>query len=1304
MTLTDNQLSLIKLYIASFNRAPEKNGLDYWTKQMAAGQSLSSIVSTIFSLDVVKAIYPDVLPDDAFLAQIYINVFNKLPDSDGLAYWMERLAMGATRSWLAMEMINAGLGVPDGTPGKAFITNRYAAAQYAVNTQLDQNASFNVNTLKSAMATVSDDPATVTSANALINAINTGGLDGPMNPMTVTGATNGYINAAAKAAGISVTVDLTGTNSVAGNTLLFLVNDALFPTSITYNLTAADIKANKATVKFPLTANWGVDGTKILTVKVADVAANHISPAGGSATVVLDVTAPSAPTQPIATSIANQAANGISAAQKAAGVSVVVNLIGTGAAVGDTVQLLLGGSAFSTPVTTVLTNNDITACTATLTIPGASLGTDGVKTLTARITDAAGNAGTAGGTLNINLDTVAPTLSTTSPADNATAVAASGSIVMTFSENVAAGIGNIVISNGAGDTRTIAVDDATQVSFSAKTVTIKPTQPLLPNTGYNVQMAAGVVTDTSGNPYAGISNATILNFTTSALPAYTVAQATTALATDPSAQFTLADTAANLAADAATNSGAGTVTTGRNISFTSAPTIAQLAAVDAATTGTLTYTSVSDTASNLFTNAGGYVKAGTNVTVTDPATIAQLAAIDAANTTGTLTYTAGVTDTAANLLANAGGYVKALANVIVTDAATIAQLTSLDSTNTTGTLTYAAGVTDTAANLRTDALLNAGAGKYVTNHNVTFTTAASIAQLTAVDAATTGTLTYANGVTDTAVNLNADAGTNAGAGTYVTGHDVTFTDAATIAQLTAVDAATTGTLTYAAITDNAANLFANAGGYVKAGTNVTVTDPATIAQLTAIDATNTTGTLTYTAGVTDTAANLSANAGGYVKAGTNVAVTDPATIAQLAAIDAANTTGTLTYTAGVTDTAANLLTNAGGYVKALANVIVTDAATIAQLTSLDSTNTTGTLTYAAGVTDTAANLRTDALLNAGAGKYVTNHNVTFTTAASIAQLTAVDAATTGTLTYANGVTDTAVNLNADAGTNAGAGTYVTGHDVTFTDAATIAQLTAVDAATTGTLTYAAITDNAANLFANAGGYVKAGTNVTVTTVATIAQLVAIDTANTSGTLSYASGIADAYAGYTGTGQVISLINAAPAGTVTFTNSGVETALDVSGLTLGVTIVGNAQDETLIGGSGADKITGGAGQDTMTGSGGADTFKFATGDTTGMTATADSITDLAVGDKIDLTALTNTINGVFVKSAKATVLSGNAVAVGLAGLNDTKYDAYIATVSGNDYLVCETAADGSATQIVLIGATAPGTLANWTFTTNVITVA
>ncbi|AMO25299.1 hypothetical protein UC35_06740 [Ramlibacter tataouinensis] len=115
-----------------------------------------------------------------------------------------------------------------------------------------------------------------------------------------------------------------------------------------------------------------------------------------------------------------------------------------------------------------------------------------------------------------SLDSTPPTLVSTSPVDNATGITSSR-ILLNFNERVVAGSGNIIISNGT-DTRTIAVGDATQVSFSGNTANINPGADLLKGTTYSVTLASGVIRDAAGNPFAGITSTTTLNFATAAAP------------------------------------------------------------------------------------------------------------------------------------------------------------------------------------------------------------------------------------------------------------------------------------------------------------------------------------------------------------------------------------------------------------------------------------------------------------------------------------------------------------------------------------------------------------------------------------------------------------------------------------------------------------------------------------------------------------------------------------------------------------------------------------------------------------------
>lgn len=151
---------------------------------------------------------------------------------------------------------------------------------------------------------------------------------------------------------------------------------------------------------------------------------------------------------------------------------------------------------------------------------GATLNAaDEIRILPARVHDMAGNPAANAVSFVLPVlrdtsppsDTTAPMLSTSSPLDGVIGVAAATNIVLTFSEPVVAGSGNIVISDGS-DTRTISVLDTNQVTISGNTVTINPTFDLLSSGAYSVQIPSGVLRDAAGNPYAGIADTTTLNF------------------------------------------------------------------------------------------------------------------------------------------------------------------------------------------------------------------------------------------------------------------------------------------------------------------------------------------------------------------------------------------------------------------------------------------------------------------------------------------------------------------------------------------------------------------------------------------------------------------------------------------------------------------------------------------------------------------------------------------------------------------------------------------------------------------------
>jgi len=220
----------------------------------------------------------------------------------------------------------------------------------------------------------------------------------PAKPTTKpSGLSDLFINSTESATGFNITVSLAGTNAVAGDTVELLLNEQSFTTPLTKVLSATNVTNGYVTLKVAANS-LGDDGQKSLYSRVTDAAGND-GPLSDPYTFTLDTSAPTAPSAPTIAVLSSDSE--INAVQAAKGFDVTVQLAtGTGVT-GSTVELYLNGAAFEVPVKTTLTEN---ATSVTLNIPADSLGEQGDKSLTALITDKAGNTSSASTALEFSLD------------------------------------------------------------------------------------------------------------------------------------------------------------------------------------------------------------------------------------------------------------------------------------------------------------------------------------------------------------------------------------------------------------------------------------------------------------------------------------------------------------------------------------------------------------------------------------------------------------------------------------------------------------------------------------------------------------------------------------------------------------------------------------------------------------------------------------------------------------------------------------------------------------------------------------
>ena len=129
------------LYVAYFDRAADPEGLQFWIDQLDNGRDFTTISQDFATSVEAKSIYSFLAaPDDvvsaspaAFITSIYMNLFGRAPEADGLAFWTEVLANGSVTPGDMVEAIMLGAQdtVVDGEVinDKTTIENKIACAQ-----------------------------------------------------------------------------------------------------------------------------------------------------------------------------------------------------------------------------------------------------------------------------------------------------------------------------------------------------------------------------------------------------------------------------------------------------------------------------------------------------------------------------------------------------------------------------------------------------------------------------------------------------------------------------------------------------------------------------------------------------------------------------------------------------------------------------------------------------------------------------------------------------------------------------------------------------------------------------------------------------------------------------------------------------------------------------------------------------------------------------------------------------------------------------------------------------------------------
>lgn len=113
---TQNVQRMMELYVAFFNRIPDADGLAYWIGQFKAGKTIDQIAENFYNAGVQYSElthFTLAMSNVDFINLIYRNVLGRIDgaDKEGLDYWTTKLVSGAaTRGALVSSILDSAHG------------------------------------------------------------------------------------------------------------------------------------------------------------------------------------------------------------------------------------------------------------------------------------------------------------------------------------------------------------------------------------------------------------------------------------------------------------------------------------------------------------------------------------------------------------------------------------------------------------------------------------------------------------------------------------------------------------------------------------------------------------------------------------------------------------------------------------------------------------------------------------------------------------------------------------------------------------------------------------------------------------------------------------------------------------------------------------------------------------------------------------------------------------------------------------------------------------------------------------------
>lgn len=157
-----------QLYVSLFGRAPDAEGLGFWASALADGMTMARLAQEMYNTAPARDYYPTAATNREIVATFYLNVLGREADAGGLDFWTREMDMAATKGDVFAKLLNNVVNYTGsdaaGLKSQALFLNKVAVAQYYGENEGDIVNAADV------LVGVTDKYATVIEAKAAIDA------------------------------------------------------------------------------------------------------------------------------------------------------------------------------------------------------------------------------------------------------------------------------------------------------------------------------------------------------------------------------------------------------------------------------------------------------------------------------------------------------------------------------------------------------------------------------------------------------------------------------------------------------------------------------------------------------------------------------------------------------------------------------------------------------------------------------------------------------------------------------------------------------------------------------------------------------------------------------------------------------------------------------------------------------------------------------------------------------------------------------------------------------------------------------